>query len=31
MIVEALLKVIGLMCVLTWEMSKKPWIGAGKK
>jgi hypothetical protein len=24
-------KVIGLICVLTWEMSKKPWTGARKK
>jgi len=31
MIVEVPLKVIGLMCVSTWEMSKKPWIGARKK
>jgi len=31
MIVEAPLKATGLMCVLTWEMSKKPWTGVGKK
>ena len=31
MIVEVLLKVIGLMCVSTWEMSKKPWTGVRKK
>jgi len=31
MIVEGYYKVIGLMCVSTWEMGKKPWMGAGKK
>jgi hypothetical protein len=30
-IVEVLFKDLGLMYVLTWEMSKKPWTGERKK